>query len=172
MEPVFDPFEVLSIFAEVIVGQLGFQVVAVAVGRSGVSGGSDGWHSGDTRLFFAMIGCGAFAISLTFSPIFLISELPIFTESNVDNMLYFSSMVLFFASFLALFRFLPDNWKDQDFKKNVIIFVGSFVIFNLLIQSAWLLDIYDFGIKLFYYNIIYFCIMSFFFFTSLMTHLR
>ncbi len=42
MEPVFDPFEVLSIFAEVIVGQLGFQVVAVAVGRSGVSGGSDG----------------------------------------------------------------------------------------------------------------------------------
>ena len=35
MEPVFDPFEVLSIFAEVIVGQLGFQVVAVAVGRRG-----------------------------------------------------------------------------------------------------------------------------------------
>jgi hypothetical protein len=116
MEPVFDPFEVLSIFAEVIVGQLGFQVVAVAVGRSGESGR---WHSGDTRLFFAMIGCGAFAISLTFSPIFLISELPIFTESNVDNMLYFSSMVLFFASFLALFRFLPANWKDHDFKKNV-----------------------------------------------------
>ncbi len=70
MEPVFDPFEVLSIFAEVIVGQLGFQVVAVAVGRSGESGESGGWHSGDTRLFFAMIGCGAFAISLTFSPIF------------------------------------------------------------------------------------------------------
>ena len=56
MEPVFDPFEVLSIFAEVIVGQLGFQVVAVAVGRSGESGR---WHSGDTRLFFAMIACGA-----------------------------------------------------------------------------------------------------------------
>ena len=128
MEPVFDPFEVLSIFAEVIVGQLGFQVVAVAVGRRG---GGGHWHSGDTRLFFAMIGCGAFAISLAFSPIFLISELPIFSESNVD-----------------------------------------FVIINLLIQSAWLLDIYDFGIKLFYYNIIYFCIMSFFFFTRLMTHHR
>ncbi len=57
-----------------------------------------------------------------------------------------------------------------DFKNIVIIYVGSFVIINLLIQSAWLLDIYDFGIKLFYYNIIYFCIMSFFFFTRLMTH--
>ena len=33
-------------------------------------------------------------------------------------------------------------------------------------------DIYDLGIKLFYYNLIFFCIMSFFFFTSLMTHLR
>ena len=53
MEPVFDPFEVLSVFAEVIVGQLGFQVVAVAVGRTG---GGGRWHSGDTRLFFAMIG--------------------------------------------------------------------------------------------------------------------
>ena len=169
MEPVFDPFEVLSIFAEVIVGQLGFQVVAVAVGRRG---GGGHWHSGDTRLFFAMIGCGAFAISLAFSPIFLISELPIFSESNIDNMLYLSSMVLFFASYLALFKFLPTNWKDQDFKNNVIICVGSFVIINLLIQSAWLLDIYDIGIKLFYYNIIFFCIMSFFFFTSLMTHLR
>ena len=167
MEPIFNPFEVLSLFAEVVVGQLGFQVVAVAVGRRG--GGSD-WSKGDTRLFFAMISCGAFAISLAFSPIFLISELPIFSESNVDKMLYFSSMILFFVSYVALFKFLPTNWKDPDFKNIVIIYVGSFVIINLLIQSAWLLDIYDFGIKLFYYNIIYFCIMSFFFFTRLMTH--
>ena len=36
MELVFDPVEVLSIFAEVIVGQLGFQVVVVIVGRRGV----------------------------------------------------------------------------------------------------------------------------------------
>ena len=92
MEPVFDPFEVVSLFAEVIVGQLGFQVVAVAVGRRG-RGGS--WSRGDTRLFFAMISCGGLAISLAFSPIFLISELPIFSESNVDKMLYFSSMILF-----------------------------------------------------------------------------
>jgi len=35
MEPVFNPFEVLSLFAEVVVGQLGFQVVAVTVGRRG-----------------------------------------------------------------------------------------------------------------------------------------
>ena len=167
MEPVFTPFEVVSLFAEVIVGQLGFQVVAVAVGRRG-RGGS--WSRGDTRLFFAMISCGGLAISLAFSPIFLISELPIFSESNVDKMLYFSSMILFFVSYVALFKFLPTNWKDPDFKNIVIIYVGSFVIINLLIQSVWLLDIYDFGIKLFYYNIIYFCIMSFFFFTRLMTH--
>ena len=38
MEPVFNPFEVVSLFAEVIVGQLGFQVVAVAVGRRGRGG--------------------------------------------------------------------------------------------------------------------------------------
>ena len=98
MEPVFDPFEVVSLFAEVIVGQLGFQVVAVAVGRRSEDGP---WSSGDTRLFFAMIGCGAFAISLAISPIFLISELPIFSESNVENMLYFSSMILFFVSYLV-----------------------------------------------------------------------
>ena len=169
MEPFFDPLEVVSIFAEVIVGQLGFQVVAVAVGRRGRGGP---WSSGDTRLFFAMIGCGAFAIAIAFSPIFLISELPLFSESNVDKLLYFSSTVLFFVSYLALFKFLPTNWKDPDFKNIVIIYVGSFVILNLLIQSVWLLGIYDFGIKLFYYNIIYFCIMSFFFFTRLMTHHR
>ena len=79
-------------------------------------------------------------------------------------------MVLFFVSYVALFKFLQTNWKDPDFKNIVIIYVGSFVIINLLIQSVWLLEIYDFGIKLFYYNIIYFCIMSFFFFTRLMTH--
>ena len=121
---------------------------------------------------FVLQECGGFAISLAFSQIFLISELPIFSESNVDKMLYFSSMVLFFVSYLALFKFLPTNWKDPDFKNTVIICVGSFVIINLLIQSSWLLGIYDFGIKLFYYNIIYFCIMSFFFFTRLMIHHR
>ena len=68
MEPVFDPFEVVSLFAEVIVGQLGFQVVAVAVGRRG-RGGS--WSRGDTRLFFAMISCGGFCyISSIFSDFF------------------------------------------------------------------------------------------------------
>ena len=46
MEPVFDAFEVVSLFAEVIVGQLGFQVVAV--GRRGREGF---WSRGDTRLF-------------------------------------------------------------------------------------------------------------------------
>ena len=81
MEPVFNPFDVLSLFAEVVVGQLGFQVVAVTVGRRG--GGSN-WSKGDTRLFFAMISCGALAISLSFSPIFLISESPLFSENNID----------------------------------------------------------------------------------------
>jgi hypothetical protein len=36
MEPVFNPFDVLSLFAEFVVGQLGFQVVVVIVGRRGV----------------------------------------------------------------------------------------------------------------------------------------
>ena len=45
MEPVFNPFEVLSLFAEV---QLGFQIVAVTVGRRG---GGTNWRKGDNRLF-------------------------------------------------------------------------------------------------------------------------
>ena len=48
MEPVFNPFEVLSLFAEVVVGQLGFQVVAVTVGRRG---GGTNWRKGENRLF-------------------------------------------------------------------------------------------------------------------------
>ena len=50
MEPVFDPFEVLSIFAEVIVGQLGFQVVAVTVGRRG---GDGPWSTAEILDFFS-----------------------------------------------------------------------------------------------------------------------
>ena len=167
MEPVFNPFDVLSLFAEVVVGQLGFQVVAVTVGRRG--GGSN-WSKGDTRLFFAMISCGALAISLSFSPIFLISESPLFSENNIDKMLYFSSFTLFIISYFLLFIFLPTNWKDPDFKKIIVVYVGTFNIFNNLIQISWILNFIDFGIKLFYYNIIYFSIMSFFFFTRLMTH--
>ena len=167
MESVFNPFEVLSLFAEVVVGQLGFQVVAVTVGRRG--GGSDR-SKGDTRLFFAMISCGALAISLSFSPIFLISESPLFSGNNIDKMLYFSSFTLFIISYFLIFIFLPTNWKDPNFKKIIIVYVGRFNIINNLIQISWILNIYDYGIKLFYYNIIYFCIMSFFFFTRLMTH--
>ena len=48
MGPVFAPFEVVSLFAEVIVGQPGFQIVAVAVGRRGREGP---WSSENTRLF-------------------------------------------------------------------------------------------------------------------------
>ena len=64
-----------------------------------------------------MITCGALAISLSFSPIFLISESPLFSENNIDKMLYFSSFTLFIISYFLLFRFLPTNWKDPDFKK-------------------------------------------------------
>jgi len=169
MDIIFEPIDVLSLFAEVAVGQLGFQVVASAVGRRG---GGESWSKGDTRLFFVMIFCGVFALTLSFSPIFLISELPTFSEKNVDNILYFSSLLLFFVSYIALFRFIPANWRDPHFskKKKVIIFVGSFIIINLFIQSVWLLDFYNFGIKLFYYNIIFFMLVSFFFFTRLMLH--
>ena len=84
MDIFFHPVDVLSLFAEVSVGQLGFQVVASAVGRRG---GGESWSKGDTRLFFVMIFCGVFALTLSFSPIFLISELPTFSEKNVDNIL-------------------------------------------------------------------------------------
>ena len=88
-------------------------------------GGSGNWSKGDTRLFLAMIFCGIFALTLSFSPIFLISELQPFSE-KVDNILYFSSLLIFFVSYIALFKFIPANWRDPDFskKKKVIIFVG------------------------------------------------
>ena len=167
MDIFFHPVDVLSLFAEVSVGQLGFQVVASAVGRRG--GGN--WSKGATRLFLAMIFCGIFALTLSFSPIFLISELQPFSE-KVDNILYFSSLLIFFVSYIALFKFIPANWRDPDFskKKKVIIFVGSFIMINFFIQSVWLLDFYNFKIKLFYYNIIFFMLESFFFFTRLMLH--
>ena len=134
-------------------------------------GGSGNWSKGDTRLFLAMIFCGIFALTLSFSPIFLISKLQPFSE-KVDNILYFSSLLIFFVSYIALFKFIPANWRDPDFskKKKVIIFVGSFIMINLFIQSVWLLDFYNFGIKLFYYNIIFFMLVSFFFFTRLMLY--
>ena len=134
-------------------------------------GGGGNWSKGDTRLFLAMILCGIFALTLSFSPIFLISELQPFSE-KVDNILYFSSLLIFFVSYIALFKFIPANWRDPDFskKKKVIIFVGSFIMINLFIQSVWLLDFYNFGIKLFYYNIIFFMLVSFFFFTRLMLY--
>ena len=134
-------------------------------------GGSGNWSKGDTRLFLNMILCGIFALTLSFSPIFLISKLQPFSE-KVDNILYFSSLLIFFVSYIALFKFIPANWRDPDFskKKKVIIFVGSFIMINLFIQFVWLLDFYNFGIKLFYYNIIFFMLVSFFFFTRLMLH--
>ena len=168
MEPVFNPFEVLSLFAEVVVGQLGFQVVVVTVGRRG---GGTNWRKGDNRLFFAMITCGALAISLSFSPIFLISESPLFSENNIDKMLYFS-IIYFIYNFLffCFLDFYQLIGKILILKKIIIFYVGTYNIFNNLIQISWILNIYDYGIKLFYYNIIYFSIMSFFFFTRLMTH--
>ena len=81
MEPVFNPFEVLSLFAEVVVGQLGFQIVAVTVGRRG---GGTNWRKGDNRLFFAMITCGALAISLYFV---IITLLYVFIKIKNQNSL-------------------------------------------------------------------------------------
>jgi len=134
-------------------------------------GGSGNWSKGDTRLFLNMILCGIFALTLSFSPIFLISKLQPFS-AKVDNILYFSSLLIFFVSYIALFKFIPANWRDPDFskKKKVIIYLGSFIMINLFIQSVWLLDFYNFGIKLFYYNIIFFMLVSFFFFTRLMLY--
>ena len=79
-------------------------------------GGGGNWSKGDTRLFLAMILCGIFALTLSFYPIFLISELQPFSE-KVDNILYFSSLLIFFVSYIALFKFIPANWRDPDARK-------------------------------------------------------
>ena len=85
-----------------------------------------------------MIFCGIFALTLSFSPIFLISDLQPFSE-KVDNILFFSSLLIFFVSYIALFKYIPANWRDPDFskKKKVIIFVGTFIMIIFFIQSVW-----------------------------------
>ena len=57
---------------------------------------------------------------------------------QIISFILFLLLIIYF-SYIALFKYIPANWRDPDFskKKKVIIFVGSFIMINFFIQSVW-----------------------------------
>ena len=66
MKNHFELFEEITFFGEIAIGQIGFQVIAISLGRRG----SGEWKTQDSIRFMAMLSTSIFATLLCYAPFY------------------------------------------------------------------------------------------------------
>ena len=62
-------FEAVTFFGEIVIGQIGFQVIAISLGRRGLGD----WNSQDSIRFTAMLSTSIIATLICYAPFYVVS---------------------------------------------------------------------------------------------------
>ena len=73
-----DQIEALINFGEITIGQIGFEVIAVSLGRRG----SGEWKPQDSICFGVMISASILATILYCIPFYAVTEIPFYSNDN------------------------------------------------------------------------------------------
>ena len=160
-----NPFDVFTILAEVTVGLMGFEVIALAVGRrsTGI------WSESDDIRFKLMFYSGLIALILCILPMISISE------SEISSDILYHEIKIYFMIFLVLWviYYLITLPNILSKKENIRLYIYIPTIYLILSFSFFLLSFLDYlnsNIHTYYFSIIQFHIFSIYVFTRMMAH--
>ena len=85
-----DQIEALIFFGEITIGQIGFEVIAVSLGRRGLGESK----SQDSILFGVMISASILATILCYIPFYAVTEIPFHSNDNLNKLLNISTLIV------------------------------------------------------------------------------
>ena len=142
-------FEAVTFFGEIVIGQIGFQVIAISLGRRGLGD----WNSQDSIRFTAMLSTSIIATLICYAPFYLV------TISEIELLELKKILIIFSTIFITLFTIYCISiykkvTKFSDFvSSGAVHIVFSLAIVINIVYFLSVLGIFEPGICLYYFII-------------------
>ena len=159
-------FEAVTFFGEIVIGQIGFQVIAISLGRRGLGD----WNPQDSIRFTAMLSTSIIATLICYAPFYLvtISEIELLELKKILIILSTIFITLFSIYFISIYKKVT---KFSDFvSSGAVHIVFSLAIVINIIYFLSVLGSFEPGIWLYYFSIHYFQFWSLYCFVRLMIY--
>ena len=163
---VAELFEAVTFFGEIVIGQIGFQVIAISLGRRGLGD----WNTQDSIRFTAMLSTSIIAILICYAPFYLatIFEIKLLELKKILIILSTIFITLFSIYCISIYKKVT---KFADFvSSGAVHIVFSLAILINIIYFLGVLGTFDPGIWLYYFSIHYFQFWSLYCFVRLMIY--
>ena len=159
-------FEAITFFGEIVIGQIGFQVIAISLGRRGLGD----WNPQDSIRFVVMLSTSIIATLICYAPFYAVT---IFKLELLEliNLLIILSMIFVTLFSFYLISIYKKVIKFSDFVSSGavhIVYSIAFVINIIFVLSV--LRLFEPGIWLYYLSIHYFQFWSLYCFVRLMIY--
>ena len=159
-------FEAVTFFGEIVIGQIGFQVIAISLGRRGLGD----WNPQDSIRFTAMLSTSIIATLICYAPFYLV------TISEIELLELKKILIIFSTIFITLFTIYCISiykkvTKFSDFvSSGAVHIVFSLAIIINIIYFLSVLGSFESDIWLYYFSIHYFQFWSLYCFVRLMIY--
>ena len=159
-------FEAITFFGEIVIGQIGFQVIAISWGRRGLGE----WNPQDSIRFVVMLSTSIIATLICYTPFYAVT---IFKLELLEliNLLIVLSMIFVTLFSFYLISIYKKVIKFSDFVSSGavhIVYSIAFVINIIFVLSV--LRLFEPGIWLYYLSIHYIQFWSLYCFVRLMIY--
>ena len=159
-------FEAVTFFGEIVIGQIGFQVIAISLGRRELGD----WNPQDSIRFTAMLSTSIIATLICYAPFYLvtISEIELLELKKILIILSTIFITLFSVYCISIYKKVT---KFSDFvSSGAVHIVFSLAIVINIIYFLSFLGSFEPGIWLYYFSIHYFQFWSLYCFVRLMIY--
>ena len=159
-------FEAVTFFGEIVIGQIGFQVIAISLGRRGLGD----WNPQDSIRFTAMLSTSIIATLICYAPFYLVTiyEVELLELKKILIILSTIFITLFSVYFISIYKKVT---KFSDFvSSGAVHIVFSLAIVINIIYFLSILGSFEPGIWLYYFSIHYFQFWSLYYFVRLMIY--
>ena len=159
-------FEAVTFFGEIVIGQIGFQVIAISLGRRGLGD----WNPQDSIRFTAMLSTSISAILICYAPFYLVTIFEIELLELKKILIILSTVIISLFS-IYLISIYKKVTKFADFvSSGAVHIVFSLAIVINIIFFLSVLGTFEPGIWLYYFSIHYFQFWSLYCFVRLMIY--
>ena len=159
-------FEAVTFFGEIVIGQIGFQVIAISLGRRGLGD----WNPQDSIRFTAMLSTSIIATLICYAPFYVVTifEIELIELKRILIILSTIFITLFSIYFISIYKKVT---KFADFvSSGAVHIVFSLAIVINVIFFLSVLETFETGIWLYYFSIHYFQFWSLYCFVRLMIY--
>ena len=159
-------FEAVTFFGEIVIGQIGFQVIAISLGRRGLGN----WNPQDSVRFVVMLSTSIIATLICYAPFYVVTIFKI-QLLELKKMLIILSTIFITLFSIYCISIYKKVIKFSDFVSSGAVHIVYSIAFVInIIFFLGVLRKFESGIWLYYLSIHYFQFWALYCFVRLMIY--